>query len=54
MGLEAGTALPHVMWGADANGSPIIPTEAIEMADLIIPAGQLHRWSCARLLGFAH
>src|SRR5712691_8100525 len=33
-------------------GSPIIPDQALRMADWMIAHGFLHRWSCARILGF--
>jgi hypothetical protein len=32
------------------TGSPIIPADAIRMADAMISAGFLQRWSCARIL----
>jgi hypothetical protein len=32
-------------------GSPIIPSEAIHMADLMISNGYLGRWTCARITG---
>lgn len=31
-------------------GSPINPPDAIHLADLMISAGFIHRWSCARIL----
>lgn len=33
----------------DFYGSPIIPSDAIHMADMAISAGMLSRWSCARI-----
>jgi hypothetical protein len=32
-------------------GSPIIPADAIHMADMMISDGELGRWTCARLTG---
>lgn len=34
-------------------GSPLIPSDAIRMADLMISAGLLNRWTCARILNLA-
>ena len=31
-------------------GSPLIPSDAIHMADLMISGGELGRWTCAHLL----
>jgi hypothetical protein len=35
----------------DFYGSPLNPPDAIHMADLMISAGFLRRWTCARLMG---
>lgn len=35
----------------DYYGSPIIPADAIKMADLMISAGFLGRWTCAHITG---
>ena len=32
------------------SGSPMDPSDAIHMADLMISAGELKRWTCARIL----
>lgn len=32
-------------------GSPIIPSDAIRMADMMIDAGFISRWTCAKMLG---
>ena len=32
------------------HGSPMIPADAIHMADLMISAGFLDRWTCAHIL----
>jgi hypothetical protein len=32
-------------------GSPIIPADAIHMADMMISAGEIGRWTCAKILG---
>lgn len=32
-------------------GNPLAPADAIHMADMMIDAGFLARWSCARILG---
>ena len=32
-------------------GSPINPTQAIHMADMMIGAGLLDRWTCAKITG---
>ena len=34
----------------DFYGSPMIPADAIHMADMMISDGFLGRWSCARIL----
>jgi hypothetical protein len=31
-------------------GSPMVPTDAIHMADMMIQNGYLYRWTCARIL----
>jgi len=35
------------------HGSPLIPADAIHMADMMIDEGYIGRWTCAHLLGFA-
>jgi len=32
-------------------GSPIIPADAIHLADIMISEGLLNRWTCARITG---
>jgi hypothetical protein len=32
------------------QGSPMVPADAIHMADMMIDAGMLDRWTCARIL----
>ena len=34
----------------DFYGSPMIPAEAIHMADMMISGGEIRRWTCARIL----
>jgi len=35
------------------RGSPLIPADAIRMADLMISAGMGERWTCWRIAGLA-
>jgi hypothetical protein len=35
----------------DFYGSPMIPGDAVHMADMMISNGELGRWTCARLTG---
>ena len=35
----------------DFDGSPMVPGDAIRMTDMMIDAGFLGRWTCARILG---
>lgn len=32
------------------SGSPLQPADAIHMADMMISAGELYRWTCAKIL----
>jgi hypothetical protein len=36
------------------QGSPVIPADAIHMADMMIDAGFISRWTCARIAGLIH
>ncbi len=40
-------------WSAESGiiGNPMVPAQAIEMAEWAIAHGELHRWSCAKILG---